>query len=213
MSYQLDAILQSCNGDDLRSRIQRLIHTDAVRLRRLWNYYRNPTLPAFARDDSSASDRPYRQAQEWGLPARITGVRSGSLDSDPLAGQTIDEIARKEVVIENDIGWRIDTMVDFLFGKGPIISASNPQIEGLLNLILAHNGGIQFLQQLAVMGAVYGFVDVLVKFDGSSLTPGPITDGAGPSERTPGVEPASVLPAAEPAPRDTTTPTHDAQNA
>jgi hypothetical protein len=54
--------------------------------------------------------KPYRQAQEWGLPARITGYRGGCAD-EPFGGTLDDECTRKEVVIENDIGWRIETMV------------------------------------------------------------------------------------------------------
>lgn len=113
-----------------------------------------------------ASDRPYRQAQEWGLPPRITGHRSGS---DVLASLPMDEITRKEVVIENDIGWRVETMIDYLFGKSIVVDSAAPDparrelISELLRLILAHNGGILFLQQLALLGSVYGFVDVLVK--------------------------------------------------
>src|SRR5207253_3228030 len=38
-------------------------------------------------------------------------------------------------------------------------------IGEMLRQILAHNGGILFLQQLALLGSVYGFVDVLVKLD------------------------------------------------
>jgi hypothetical protein len=46
-------------------------------------------------------------------------------------------------------------------------AATDPQrravIVELLRLILAQNGGILFLQQVALIGSVYGFVDVLVK--------------------------------------------------
>jgi hypothetical protein len=43
-------------------------------------------------------------------------------------------------------------------------------ISRLLRLIIAHNGGIQFFQQLALLGAVYGYVDVLVKFDAAAAS-------------------------------------------
>ena len=36
----------------------------------------------------------------------------------PFDAEPIDEIARKEVVIENDIGWRIETAVDLLADLG-----------------------------------------------------------------------------------------------
>src|SRR5262249_18470583 len=139
--------------------------------RRLWAYYRNPMRPGVVPPDEQGSERPYKQAQEWGLPSRITGVRSGA---EIFSGASVDGVARKEVVIENDIAWRIDTMVDYLFGK-PIVlnsAAVDPDrravIEQLLRQIIAHNGGIVFLQQLALLGAVYGFIDVLVKFDPES---------------------------------------------
>lgn len=158
----------------LSDRIDHLIDADRPRYRRLWMYFRNPLAlaAASALDDSSCvSARPYRQAQEWGLPRRITGMRTGS---DPNSLELAsDGLARKEIVIENDIGWRVEAMVDYLFGKAIVITsaASDPTrretISELLRLILAQNGGILFLQQLALLGSVYGFVDVLVKLDTS----------------------------------------------
>ena len=145
--------------------VEQLLTTGRQRYQRMWAYYRNPMRVGGAPSDSP-SDRPYRQAQEWGLPARITGCRSGC---DVGAATPLDQVTRKEVVIENDIGWRVETMIDFLFGKPIVIdsAAADPQrravIVELLRLILAHNGGILFLQQVALIGSVYGFVDVLVK--------------------------------------------------
>jgi hypothetical protein len=156
------------NQADLQHQIERLLSGDGPRYRRLWAYYRNPMRPGSVPPDEQGSERPYKQAQEWGLPSRITGVRSGV---EIFSGASVDGVARKEVVIENDVAWRIDTMVDYLFGK-PIVlnsAAADPDrrsvIEQLLRQIIAHNGGIVFLQQLALLGAVYGFIDVLVKFD------------------------------------------------
>ncbi|MEZ0267728.1 MAG: phage portal protein, partial [Phycisphaerae bacterium] len=113
------------------------------------------------------SERPYRQAQEWGLPSRITGVRAGA---EPFADAAQTGRARKEVVIENDIGWRVETLVDYLFGKPLVVSSAAPdparrQVIGrLVRAVLAHNGGVQLLQQMATLGTVHGFVDVLVKY-------------------------------------------------
>ena len=174
MSYQFQSLQLPANAapaladaNRFRELIQRLRDSEAPRLRRRWDYFRNPLTPTITRNSGrSTSDRPYRQAQEWGLPARITGTTNSALSS-----QTADEVNRKEVVIENDIAWRIETLVDFLFGRAVTINseATDPRrrefIERLLGTIFAQHGGVVFLQQLALMGAVYGFVDVLVKFD------------------------------------------------
>src|SRR4051812_8913592 len=190
MAYELESLTDTSDrsanapaplrwtNDELRQRIDRLLNIDAPRLRRLWAYYRNPMQPRPVPPDESGSDRPYRQAQEWGLPSRITGARSGS--SEVFVTQPVDGVARKEVVIENDIGWRIDTMVDYLFGKPIVVSSAAPDpqrrelISLLLRQVIAANGGIKFLQELALLGSVYGFVDVLVKLlpeDEASATP------------------------------------------
>src|SRR5438552_2352368 len=167
MAYQVERI--GAMDEELAAGIERLISVERLRYRRLWAYYRN-AMRVWAVDGSDAgATRPYRQAQEWGLPSRITGVRSGT-----EIGRAIDAsgAARKEVVIENDIAWRVDTMVDYLFGKPLSIasaasdSARREKISKLIRLILARSGGILFLQQLAVIGSVYGFVDVVVKLVG-----------------------------------------------
>jgi hypothetical protein len=160
----------------LSERIERLIEAERPRYRRFWSYYRNPMRlsAALSSDEGASSTRPYRQAQEWGLPARITGALPGG---DPTCLSACDFGTRKEVVIENDIGWRVDTMVDFLFGKPLVITsaasdaARRESISELLRLILAESGGILLLQQLALMGAIYGFVDVLVKLDPDCALP------------------------------------------
>lgn len=148
-------------GDALRERLLTHRVLQVPRLRRLWEYYRNPSTP---HRDRHLSSRPYRQAQEYGLPPRIT------------ADTTDPDVVRKEVVIENDIAWRIDTMIDFLFGQPMVLNSAAPHphrradIERLLRQILAHNGGVGFFQKLALLGAVYGYVDVLVKFIPSPST-------------------------------------------
>jgi hypothetical protein len=158
----------------LRQDVARLLHIDGPRYRRLWAYYRNPMrIVAVDTDDSTGAARPYRQAQEWGLPSRITGVRASS---DIDAGlELVGDIARKEVDIENDIAWRVDTMVDSLFGKSVTISsaaidpARRAMLGELLRLVIAQHGGVSFLQQMALIGGVYGFVDVVVKLDRARL--------------------------------------------
>ncbi|HWP40262.1 MAG TPA: hypothetical protein VNL70_05005, partial [Tepidisphaeraceae bacterium] len=97
--------------DELGRQIDQLLSVRAAHYRRLWTYYRNPMLPRGVERDEQGSDRPYRQGQEWGLPSRITGVRvtggAISVSSEPIQ-QPVQDVARKEVVIENAIGWRID---------------------------------------------------------------------------------------------------------
>lgn len=174
MAYQLKKL--ACDelkltDENLRDRIEQLLGDARLRYQRLWAYYRNPMRISAVDAGEQGADRPYRQAQEWGLPSRITGVRSGC---EMLSARHVDGVARKEVVIENDIAWRIDTMVDFLFGKPIVIESAAPDkdrraiIGQLLRQILAHNGGITFLQQLSLLGSVYGFVDVLVKFNNAA---------------------------------------------
>src|SRR5438552_12966635 len=120
MTYELSKLLPGSNSitqATLRERIEKLMETDGPRFRRLWAYYRNPMRACGVPNEEQGSERPYRQAQEWGLPSRITGVRAGL---EIFSGSPVEQVARKEVVIENDIGWRIDTIVDYLFGK-PIV--------------------------------------------------------------------------------------------
>ena len=178
MAYQLHTLTGGSNPsrDSLfREQIERLLLTDGPRFRRLWAYYRNPMRPCGVPVDEQGSERPYRQAQEWGLPSRITGLRSGI---EVFNGSPVDGVVRKEVVVENDIGWRIDTLTDYLFGKPIVINSAAPDphrralIEPLLRQIIAHNGGIVFLQQLALLGEVYGYIDVLVKFENSNMENG-----------------------------------------
>jgi hypothetical protein len=76
---------------------------------------------------------------------------------------------RKEVVIENDIAWRTNASVDFLFGKPVSFVSKSPardkrvEIESILKAVFSVNGGIGFFQDMAVLGSVYGFVDCFVR--------------------------------------------------
>ncbi len=139
---------------------------------KLWLYYANPRIEAIG---SGASDRKvnesgrcYVQAQEYGLPARITGlVHSGN--ADVFGARCVHDVQRKEVVIENDIAWRVSATVDFLFGKPISFVSKSPdgqkraEIERLLKAVYTANGAIGFLQDMAVLGGVYGFVDCFVR--------------------------------------------------
>jgi hypothetical protein len=135
---------------------------------RLWDYYQNtslsPSQAGLPVNKINDLCRNYVQAQEAGLPARITGINK--LCS---TGASSANAQRKEIVIENDIAWRINAMVDHLFGKGLTIcsKAADPkrreQIDTIIKKVFAAAGGIEFFQNMAVLGAVYGFVDCIVR--------------------------------------------------
>lgn len=129
------------------------------RLRRLWAYYRNPMTPG-------GGGRAYRMAQEAGLPARF--ARDGLLRDDRARGA-------REVVIENDIGWRVHSMVDFLLGKPVRVLSTAPEaalrerVESFLDRVWEQSGGIGLLQDVALLGHVYGYVDLIVRVDAGAL--------------------------------------------
>jgi len=139
---------------------------------KLWEYYTNRLMD---RSGFGATERKldetgrwYVQAQEYGLPSRITGLLR-TPGGGIFSGRAVKDVQRKEVVIENDVGWRINAAVDFLFGK-PVRFISNcpdsrkrAEIEAILEASFAANGGIGFFQDMAVLGSVYGFVDCLVR--------------------------------------------------
>lgn len=159
---------------------------------RLWDYYQNPLIETGPMRDVSGqvtdSGRTYVQAQEMGLPARITG-RVYDAQRGPAAGRPVHDLQRKEIVIENDIAWRINAMVDFLLGTGPALLSKAPKaarrrdIEAILKAVIEANGGAGFLQELAVLGAVYGFVDCLIR-PGDSLFTGSLQQPSTPAQRT-----------------------------
>ena len=145
----------------------------ALHFGRLWAYYKNDLtplgvgLPQGTSDlDWVASSRPYHQAQEFGLPARITGRSHLGYGG---AGVPEPALRRKELVIENDIGWRIDTGVHFLAGKAITMEslARRPQdareIEAALGAVWESSGGESLVQEMALIGAVYGFVDLVIR--------------------------------------------------
>ena len=80
---------------------------------KFWDYYHNRSEPTGAAGESG---RPYVQAQECGLPSRITGT-TAIFGRPRVAPTGCNAMRRKEVVIENDITWRVNALVDFLFGK------------------------------------------------------------------------------------------------
>ena len=114
---------------------------------KLWEYYTNRMYPRSPLRQEDAGGRCYLQAQEYGLPARITGL-AHSANAGVFGGKAIKDVQRKEVVIENDIAWRINAAVDFLFGKPVSFVSKSPdsrkrtEIESILKAVFSANGGI-----------------------------------------------------------------------
>ena len=127
------------------------------RLQRLWEYYRNPLT-----FDVAGSTVRAKSAQRRGLPDRLQ-----SAGDEDAAGPV--SRSPREQVIENDIAWRLHTQVDFMFGRPVTIQSLAPDperathIEMFLRSVFEQNGGISFFQDLGLLGAIYGFVDVLVR--------------------------------------------------
>lgn len=141
------------------------------RLSVLWSYYRNPVSPqwwaraAKAVDVESAAgtNRPHRSAQERGLPARFFNP------SQIRPVWEIEANARREIVVENDIAWRVHAMVDFLFNR-PIRLASSvgeqslaDEINAAVEAMWEASGGMSLLQDAALLAHVYGHVDLLIR--------------------------------------------------
>jgi hypothetical protein len=117
-----------------------------------------------------AAGRRRIAGQAMGLPARFRR-------SVGLGAGGVDEVS-PEVVIENDIAWRVQTMVDFMFGKPVQIlsTAEDPElrrtIERVLDAVWEASGGIGLMQDMALLGHVHGYVDLLVRIDEAGLTTG-----------------------------------------
>jgi len=167
---------------------------------RLWDYYANPATETLLTDPDGVADtsRGYVQAQEIGLPVRITGKVFAN-SADPAAGKSVADIQRKEVVIENDIAWRINAMVDFLFGKPITIQSTavdagrRRNIQAILKAVFDANGGAVFFQDLAVLGSIYGFVDCIIRPGGSLAERLVDLTSLDTSTRTPNLSLDSVL--------------------
>lgn len=155
-------------GDSARARLDDALlrlaidehERDALpRMQRLWRYFRNPSEPV--------GPAAHRLAQEAALPARITG-RPGAHPLDPAS-------QRREVVIENDIAWRLQTMVDFLLSRPPRITslaqdpATRTAIERALDAAWQASGGLAMLQDAALLAHIYGHIDLAVRIDEDTL--------------------------------------------
>ena len=140
----------------------------------LWRYYRNP-IELTRKGVHSKS----RRGQAVGLPARLTGLggAQGLGGVSGLAGGLgfDDRVASREIVIENDIAWRIHTMVDFIFGKPIRVrstardASKRAQIDRMLDAVWEGSGGVSLLQDMALLGHVYGHVDLVLRVDEGRL--------------------------------------------
>ena len=171
MAYQLDAF-EGVEDEGVLTTAMAMTDRWRPLFDRLWAYYRNPLAPmrvmsaAGGTGQVVGSGRWYGQAQEAGLPTRF-GPR-------PVEG-LLEPRAVREVVIENDIGWRVQAMVDFVFGK-PVLIRSTAEdqekrkvIERVLDTLWENSGGIALLQDFATLGHVYGHVDLVLRMDDKQL--------------------------------------------
>lgn len=148
--------------DHIAAAIEQHQANTRARLELLWSYYRNPMTMTTS---AGGVSRPrVNMAQERGLPDRLTGARPVAND-DRLASS-------REIVIENDIAWRLHTMVDFMFGRPVTIvstardAATRRRIERLLDQVWEASGGVSLLTDLGLLGHIYGHIDLLVRSEG-----------------------------------------------
>ena len=158
------------------------VSREISRHEKMWAYYRNPLeLVRSSGIGGNGSTRGwYRSAQEVGLPTRIVGSSAASVG---VVG-TGNERGRREVVIENDIGWRVQTMVDFMFGSPVRIESlakdkkTKRAVEDVLETVWEASGGIAMMQDMATLGHVFGHVDLLIRVDEESLVGSRIWDAS-----------------------------------
>ena len=161
---------RSVQGGLSLDKVERLLaaHEANVRPRLdlMWRYYRNPLTLSRGGNTCGSGAGAYDIGQRAGLPARLIGRASAGLD---------DRARTREIVVENDIAWRVHTMVDFMFGKPlRLVStarneASRDRIERMLDAVWEGSGGISLLQDMALLGHVYGHVDLVLRVDEARL--------------------------------------------
>ncbi|MDF1808917.1 MAG: phage portal protein [Phycisphaerales bacterium] len=154
--------------------IREHVNRDVSRYEKMWAYYRNPLELVRQAGAANGGRGWYRSAQEVGLPTRIVGTNEGQI----LGG----ERGRREVVIENDIGWRVGAMVDFMFGSPVRIESlardekTRDVIEEVLESVWESSGGISLMQDMATLGHVFGHVDLLLRVDEEQLVGARVND-------------------------------------
>jgi len=165
MTPDTDNAATTIDTPHIQTLLQRHEATTRPRLETLWSFYRNPmtTAPSDTARGTAQRSTRVRLAQERGLPERLTGPRDAASD-DRLPSS-------REIVIENDIAWRIHTMVDFMFGRPvSIVSTARDgqlrsRINALLDSVWQDSGGVALLADIGLLGHVYGHVDLLVRAD------------------------------------------------
>lgn len=158
MPYQLEPF---ADVGLTEARLRRLVADHeahgAPALRRRWDYYRNPRRSAAGPDGAV---RRGGLAQERGLPARLRPGR------DPLGD---DREREREVVIENDIAWRIHASIDFLLARPARLESAatdeavRERCQAALDAMMEASGGAALLHDVALLGAVYGHVDLALR--------------------------------------------------
>lgn len=154
MSYQLDPFADINLSEAL---LALLIEEHEERTlpacERLLSYYRNEEepIPGFGGAVN------WRAAQVAGLPDRLT--------------RPIEGAPPKEIVIENDIGWRVQTVVDYVAGRDVAFvsrarEAQPAQTIGeVVEALFEANGSTGLIQEAVLLGAIYGHVDLLLRVD------------------------------------------------
>lgn len=163
------------------------------RYERLWAYYRNPMVVRAAEERRGfwggvrgqvRDGRWYELAQEVGLPARLMGASGRVVMGPGSSGVAAAQGRSRERVIENDIAWRVQTMVDFMFGKPVVLLSAAADakkrevIRRVLDAVWQGSGGVSLLQDAALLGSVYGSVDLLVRVDDALFAQGAEAGGA-----------------------------------
>jgi len=152
VGYELEAFAGiGLDEAALESLLERHEREVRPRLEFLWSYYRN----------ACPGCRVTRGglAQASGLPERLRGARR-------YADRGRDD---REVVIENDIAWRVQTGVDFLAGGDVRLVAEGAEgarreaVESAALGVLERSGGLALVQDMALLGSVYGHADLVVR--------------------------------------------------
>lgn len=158
MGYELGAFAEiGLDGATLEGLLARHEAETLPRLEFLWSYYRN----------ECSGGRVCRGglAQASGLPERLRGARR-------FADGGRDD---RELVIENDIAWRVQTGIDFLAGAPVRVvsslrdDAKREAVEAAAEAVLERSGGLAFVQDMALLGSVYGHADVVVRGGGEDV--------------------------------------------